>query len=123
MVNLRPCSRRQNNLARRHNPEHWPFVGIHESPKGWRTVKPEGGLTKVYSTREIAAKERDELMWDAYFYRECEEEEFHCFNFIEWNYPDAAIGEATKEFDDWIYSQYEDAQHEGLDLIKEKGWT
>ena len=76
----------------------------------------------MFPTREIAAKERDELMWDAYFHRECEEEEFHCFSFIEWNYPDAAIGELTKEFDDWIYSQYEDAQHDGYDLMEEKGW-
>ena len=47
----------------------------------------------MFPTREIAAKERDELMWDAYFHRECEEEEFHCFNFIEWNYPDGAINQ------------------------------
>ena len=28
----------------------------------------------------------------------------------------------TKEYDDWIYSQYEDAQFDGYELMEDKGW-
>ncbi len=115
--NLRPCSRRQNSLAKR-QVEQDGFYGIHQSPVGWRAVKPKGGLTRVFATKELAARERDELMWEEYFHAESEHEVFHNFNFIGWNTVSPAIEQLAADYQRWIEAQYDDAQDAGWDIVQ-----
>lgn len=142
--NLRPCSTRQNNLAKQSElVSGW--TGIHCTKLGsiqkvvdssgtikqearyagvYKAIHPNGTLCGKFKTPLEAAKARDELMIEEYFHREGEEEEFHPYAFIEWNdNSHFEIQEAIAEMDDWLQTQKDDAMVCSIEIMEENNWV
>ncbi|MEZ9595728.1 hypothetical protein AB4298_13930 [Shewanella sp. 10N.261.52.F9] len=141
--NLRPCSTRQNNLAKVSEPV-LGLTGIHctKPQKIERFTQPDGLISREHHTKGIykaispdgklngkfkdpleAAKARDELMIEEYFHRDSEEEKFHPYAFIKWNDESHfEIQEAITEMDDWLLEQREEAMMRSAEIMDENGW-
>ena len=116
--NLRRCTKRQNNLAKK-SPLIKGFSGIHQTQWGWyKAFDGEGGKVGKYNTAEKAAKERDELMLEAYFHSESGEE-LHTYSFIDWNFESPV---RSNESEDYLFDETQEAQWQSGQLLKEKGW-
>ena len=137
--NLRPCSTRQNNLAKKKETVAG-YHGIHCTREPididdedvqfqrvgiYKAISPEGKLEGKFTDPRKAAELRDELMVDEYFHREGEEEAFHPFAFIEWNdddvHPD--VSAAITEMEDWLFDETQEAQYQSCLILEENNWT
>ena len=117
--NLRRCSTRQNNLAKV-KPLINYMSGIHKTKWGWyQAIDEEGKKVGRFRTPFKAGKFRDELMIDAYFHSDSEEE-LHTYSFIEWNFESPM---RANESEDFLFDEVQDAQFSSGQLLQEKGWA
>ncbi|UPR29372.1 numod4 motif family protein [Vibrio crassostreae] len=93
--NLRPCTTRQNNLAKKQDKVKG-FYGIYHSPRGcYQAIDSAGQKHGNFRAAEEAAIERDDMMMSDYFHSDAGED-LHTYGFIHWNYPED------------VYNTYED---------------
>jgi len=117
--NLRLCTKRQNNLAKK-RPTIKGFNGIHKNKWGWyQAFNPEGRKVGRFDTAIEAAYARDDLMLDAYFHNE-PDEELHTYSFIDWNFERP---EQSSESEDFLFDAIQDAQWNSSQLLIDKNWT
>lgn len=135
--NLRPCSSRQNNLAKQQELVEG-FVGIkciqktrlvklakhHYVKRGIYRVKyPDGTLSKEkYNKAFEAAEARDDFMEQEYFHREAEEETFHPHAFITWNGDSPVTSDNIIEMEDWIYDEIAESEQQAAEIRERYGW-
>ncbi|GIC78296.1 HNH endonuclease [Moritella sp. F3] len=122
-VNLRRCTKRQNNLAKK-TPLLKGFSGIHQTKWGWyKAFDGDGRKVGKFDTAQKAAKARDELMLDAYFHSESGEE-LHTYGFIDWNDPCSVpyIDKLT-ESDNFLFDEIQEAECLSGLVLQEKGWV
>lgn len=135
--NLRPCSSRQNCLAKRQELVEG-FVGIkcikktrwvrlskgHYAERGKYRVKyPDGTLsTETYNHAFEASKARDDFMEQEYFHRSSEEERFHPHAFITWNGDSPVTSANITEMEDWIFDQIAESEHQAAVVRETYSW-
>lgn len=138
--NLRPCTTRQNNLAKM-KPMVEGYHGVHQVRKAqitriqvnrrwgelrqlgiYQAVLPDGKRYGRFLTAEAAARYRDEVLIDEYCIRECGED-FHTYGFIHWNDDHLEVQQAVNEMDDWITEQIQTAAHESRNILDTKKWA
>lgn len=111
--NLRPCTTRQNNLAKKQDKVKG-FYGIYHSPRGYyQAIDSAGQKYGDFKTAEEAAIERDDMMMSDYF-RSDAGEDLHSFGFINWNFPE----EVHKMYEDKFMDSYLFLWDEGRVAIK-----
>ncbi|CAK3669873.1 numod4 motif family protein [Vibrio crassostreae] len=123
--NLRPCSTRQNNLAKKQEAVEG-FYGIYHSPRGYyQAIDANGRKHGSYPDADEAARKRDEIMMEEYFHNESGEE-LHCFGFIHWNDFQSVYDcydSLIMESDYYLIDEVKQATKASEHLMKEKGWT
>lgn len=99
--NLRPCTTRQNNLAKKQDKVKG-FYGIYQSPRGhYQAIDSAGQKHGDFRTAEEAATERDDMMMSDYFHSYAGEV-LHNFGFINWNFSE----EVHKRYEDEFMESY-----------------
>ena len=135
--NLRPCSPRQNCLAKRQELIEG-FIGIkcikktklvklaknHCGYRGKYRVKyPDGTLSaEKYNHASEAAEARDDFMEQEYFHRASEEETFHPHAFITWNGSSPITSANIIEMEDWIFDEIAESEPNAAVIRENHGW-
>ena len=116
--NLRPCSTKQNQIARAQSLERCEgYYGIRQVRKAQRRNTRRGviikhaeyspiGSNKKFRSAFEAARERDNMMLEAYRGKRAANERFHNYAFVKWN---AITPEQHNEYQEWHDEQVNDA--------------
>jgi len=139
--NLRLCSKRQNNIAKRQNVVEGfnGIVKIHGESKSftringlqaevfrhakYQAITPCGKQVGSHKTASAAAMHRDELLKEGDYADSQAHEQLHTFGFINWNFPDCPkVKQQVKAMNGYLTKQKVQAFDESMKILKEKGW-
>lgn len=127
--NLRPCSTRQNQIARSQSTICEGYYGIKQVREASERRNKRGkgitishaiysaiGSSKKYRTAFEAAREHDNMMLEAYRGKRTSNERFHNYAFVQWN---TIEPEQYNEYREWLDEQENEASYECYKYLEE----